>query len=74
MNKLEKVALKYSQRMGRPLVLIFNNVHFFRNDDAGRDMLLQLQQHAEAWAESGIVTMVFSSYVLTLPSCRRDAF
>ena len=53
MNKLEKVALSYSQRMGRPLVLIFNNVHFFRNDDAGRDILLQLQQHAEAWAESG---------------------
>lgn len=52
-NKLEKVALRYSARTGRPLVLIFNNIHFFRNDDAGREMLLQLQQHAESWAASG---------------------
>lgn len=53
LNKLEKVALRYSARHGRPLVLIFNNVHFFRNDAAGKEMLLQLQQHAEAWAASG---------------------
>ena len=53
LNKLEKVGLRYSQKKGRPLVLIINNIHFFRNDDAGRDMLLQLQQHAEAWAASG---------------------
>ncbi|KAJ7125093.1 hypothetical protein C8R44DRAFT_782304 [Mycena epipterygia] len=59
MNKLEKVALKAARRRGKPLVLIINNVHFFKNDDDGRSMLLQLQQRAEAWAASGIVTCVF---------------
>ncbi|KAJ6589826.1 hypothetical protein DFH09DRAFT_216845 [Mycena vulgaris] len=59
MNKLEKVALKAARRRGKPLVLIVNNVHFFKNDDDGRSMLLQLQQRAEAWAASGIVTCVF---------------
>lgn len=53
LNKLEKVALQYSRRMGRPPVLIFNNIHFFQNDEEGRNMLLQLQQRAEAWAASG---------------------
>ena len=53
MNKLEKVALRYARRTGRPLVLIVNNVQFFKNDDEGRNMLLQLQQHAESWAASG---------------------
>ncbi|KAJ7668631.1 hypothetical protein DFH06DRAFT_203964 [Mycena polygramma] len=59
MNKLEKVALKMAKKRGKPLVLIINNVHFFKNDDEGRGMLLQLQQRAEAWAASGIVTCVF---------------
>ncbi|KAJ7188655.1 hypothetical protein C8R46DRAFT_1205798 [Mycena filopes] len=59
MNKLEKVALKAARKRGKPLVLIVNNVHFFKNDDDGRSMLLQLQQRAEAWAASGIVTCVF---------------
>ncbi|KAF7351153.1 hypothetical protein MSAN_01678000 [Mycena sanguinolenta] len=59
MNKLEKVALKAARKRGKPLVLIINNVHFFKNDDEGRGMLLQLQQRAEAWAASGIVTCVF---------------
>ncbi|KZT72312.1 hypothetical protein DAEQUDRAFT_722994 [Daedalea quercina L-15889] len=60
-NKLEKVALRYARRTGRPLILIFNNVHFFNNDDDGRHMLLQMQQRAESWAAAGILTMVFSS-------------
>lgn len=60
LNKLEKVALRCVQRRGKPLVLIFNNVHFFKNDDEGRNMLLQLQQRAESWAASGIMTMVFT--------------
>ncbi|KAJ7502952.1 hypothetical protein B0H11DRAFT_612319 [Mycena galericulata] len=59
MNKLEKVALKVARRRGKPLVLIVNNVHFFKNDDEGRNMLLQLQQRAESWAASGIITCVF---------------
>ncbi|KAF8583825.1 hypothetical protein K439DRAFT_1634041 [Ramaria rubella] len=61
LNKLEKVALSLSQRKGRPLVLIMNNVHLFRNDDAGQALLLQLQQRAESWSESGILTMIFST-------------
>jgi hypothetical protein len=44
LNKLEKVALRSARRTGRPLVLILNNVHFFKNDDDGKNMLLQLQQ------------------------------
>lgn len=53
MNKLQKVALRSAKRTGKPLVLVLNNVHLFNNDDDGRNMLLQLQQHAEAWAASG---------------------
>ncbi|KAK1234254.1 hypothetical protein PQX77_002561 [Marasmius sp. AFHP31] len=60
LNKLEKVALRCVHRRGKPLVLIINNVHFFKNDDEGRNMLLQLQQRAEAWAASGIMTLVFT--------------
>ena len=32
---------------------MLNNIQFFNNDDAGNDMLLQLQQRAESWAASG---------------------
>jgi len=53
LNKLEKVALHYARRTSRPLVLILNNVHFFKNDNDGQNMLLQLQQRAESWAASG---------------------
>ena len=53
MNKLEKVALRMARRLGRPLVLVINNVHFFQHTDEGRDMVLLLQQRAESWAESG---------------------
>ncbi|PPQ87484.1 hypothetical protein CVT25_008220 [Psilocybe cyanescens] len=61
MNKLEKVALRCAPRRDKPLVLVINNIHFFQNDEEGRNMLLQLQQKAEAWAASGVLTMVFSS-------------
>jgi hypothetical protein len=61
MNKLEKVALRFSKRHGRPLVLIFNNIHFFKNDDESAALLHQLQQRAESWAGSGIATLVFST-------------
>lgn len=53
LNKLEKVALRSARRSGRPLVLIINNVHFLKNDDDGRNILLQMQQRAESWAASG---------------------
>ncbi|KAF7315154.1 hypothetical protein MIND_00029800 [Mycena indigotica] len=61
LTKLEKVALKLARRREKPLVLIINNVHYFKNDDDGRGMLLQLQQRAESWAASGIVTCVFTT-------------
>ncbi|KAH7883207.1 hypothetical protein F5I97DRAFT_1930780 [Phlebopus sp. FC_14] len=60
-NKLEKVALRSARKTGRPLVLIFNNIQYFNNDEEGRHMLLQLQNRAESWAAGGIVTVVFSS-------------
>ena len=53
LNKMEKVAIRYSDRKKRPLVLILNNVHLFKNDDDGKQILLQFQQRAEAWAASG---------------------
>ncbi|KAF9485994.1 hypothetical protein BDN70DRAFT_889709 [Pholiota conissans] len=61
LNKLEKVALRCAQKRHKPLVLVINNVHFFQNNDEGRNMLLQLQQKAEAWAAGGILTVVFTS-------------
>jgi len=61
LNKLEKVALRSARRTGKPLVLVLNNVHLFNNDNGGKDMLLQLQQRAESWAASNILTLVMSS-------------
>ncbi|KAK7045529.1 hypothetical protein VNI00_007361 [Paramarasmius palmivorus] len=60
MNKLEKVALRCVKRRAKPLVLIINNVHLFDNDGNGHRVLLQLQQRAENWATSGILTIVFT--------------
>ncbi|WWC89167.1 uncharacterized protein L201_004085 [Kwoniella dendrophila CBS 6074] len=61
LNKLEKVALRYARKNGRPLVLAFNNIHLFPNTPEGHGLLHQLQQRAEAWAEGGILTMIFST-------------
>ncbi|WVQ82082.1 hypothetical protein IAT38_004210 [Cryptococcus sp. DSM 104549] len=61
LNKLEKVALRYAVKNGRPLVLAFNNIHLFPNTPEGHSVLHQLQQRAEAWAEGGIMTMIFST-------------
>ncbi|TVY84306.1 hypothetical protein LSUE1_G007796 [Lachnellula suecica] len=60
-NKLEKVALKRRKRVGRPLVLIINAIHLLRDDEDGRDLLELLQQRAEQWAASNLVTVVFNS-------------
>lgn len=59
MNKLEKVALRMAREMKRPMVLVLNNVHFFQHTDEGRNMLLLLQQRAEAWAESGKRSLIY---------------
>lgn len=66
MSKLEKVALNLARKKGRPLVLVFNNIHFFQHTDEGRNMLLLLQQRAEAWAESGALKVLQSSGAFVL--------
>lgn len=55
MNKLEKVAIRRAAKTKKPLVVIFNNVHLFQNDEEGKQLLQQLQQRAEGWAESGML-------------------
>jgi hypothetical protein len=61
LNKLEKVALIRRAQVGRPLVLIINQMHLIRDDDDGKDLIELLQQRAEQWAASNLVTMVFNS-------------
>lgn len=56
-NKLEKVALARRQAGGTPLILIINSTHLVRNDEDGRDLLEMIQQRAEQWAASNLVTM-----------------
>jgi len=60
-NKLEKVALKQRKNVGRPLVLIINQMHLIRDDEDGKDLFELLQQRAEQWAAANLVTMVFNS-------------
>ncbi|KAK6529190.1 hypothetical protein TWF281_008374 [Arthrobotrys megalospora] len=60
-NKLEKVALKRKKRTGQPLVLIFNSMHLLRDDEDGLDLIELLQQRAEAWAATGLCTVLFCS-------------
>lgn len=64
---MEKVAIRYSDKNKRPLVLILNNVHLFKNDDDGKQILLQFQQRAEAWAASG-------ASILSETNCNLNTF
>ncbi|GAA5867875.1 hypothetical protein JCM3774_004707 [Rhodotorula dairenensis] len=57
--KLEKVAIRERRKRNRPLVLIVQNAHFIHDDEDGHALLHMLQQRAEAWAQSGVCTMVF---------------
>jgi hypothetical protein len=61
LNKLEKVALRRRAKVGRPLVLIINQMHLIRDDEDGKDLIELLQQRAEQWAAANLVTMVFNS-------------
>jgi len=61
LNKLEKVALRMAHKRRKPLVLVFNNIQLFCNDEESRQLLQQLQQKAESWAESHLITVAFSS-------------
>ena len=60
-NKLEKVAMKRRETVGKPLILIFNSMHLLRDDDDGKDLLELIQQRAEQWAASNLATVVFNS-------------
>lgn len=60
-NKMEKVALQRQQKTGRPLVLIINGAHLLQDNDEGRHLLELIQQRAEIWAASNLVTVVFNS-------------
>jgi hypothetical protein len=60
-NKLEKLAVKRRKFYGKPLVLIINSIHLLRDDNDGRDLLELIQQRAEQWAASDLVTVVFNS-------------
>ena len=60
-NKMEKLALKRRQDVGRPLILIINSTHLLRDDEDGRDLLELIQQRAEQWAASNLVTVVLNS-------------
>ncbi|KAI9796776.1 MAG: hypothetical protein M1835_003132 [Candelina submexicana] len=60
-NKLEKVALRRRKKVHRPLVLIINCTHLLRDDEDGQDLLELIQQRAEQWAASNLVTVVLNS-------------
>ncbi|KAI0018097.1 hypothetical protein F4780DRAFT_794972 [Xylariomycetidae sp. FL0641] len=65
-DKMEKIALRRKERLGRPLVLIVTGAHLVRgadgdNNGGGTDLLELLQQRAELWAASHLVTVVFVS-------------
>ncbi|KAL8714173.1 MAG: hypothetical protein Q9220_001902 [cf. Caloplaca sp. 1 TL-2023] len=60
-NKLEKIALQRRKTVGKPLVLIINSTHLLRDDEDGRDLLELIQQRAEQWAASNLVTIVMNS-------------
>ncbi|KAK3050507.1 hypothetical protein LTS18_012563 [Coniosporium uncinatum] len=60
-NKMEKVALKRRKTVGRPLILIINSVHLIRDNDEGRDLLELIQQRAEQWSASNLVTVILNS-------------
>ncbi len=61
LNKLEKVALNRKKTSDRPLVLIINNLHYLPDNTEGQQLVDLLQQRAEMWAASGLVTLVFTS-------------
>ncbi|KAF1835286.1 hypothetical protein BDW02DRAFT_646984 [Decorospora gaudefroyi] len=61
LNQLEKVALSLRKRRGRPLLMIINNIHLFKDDETGKHLLEILQQRAEIWAGNELVTTVFTS-------------
>ena len=60
-NKLEKVALHRRKTIGKPCVLVINSCHLLRDNEDGRDFLELIQQRAEQWAASNLVTVVLNT-------------
>ncbi|GAP82780.2 hypothetical protein SAMD00023353_0103140 [Rosellinia necatrix] len=60
-NKMEKIALKRKEQVGKPLILIITGAHLVRDDADGQDLLELIQQRAELWAASNLVTIIFVS-------------
>lgn len=61
LNKLEKAALSLRKRRGRPLILAINNIHLLKNDTDGQAFLELLQQRAETWSATELVTVILTS-------------
>lgn len=61
LNQMEKVALKMRKARGKPLLLIINNIHLFKDDERNHALLEILQQRAEIWSGNDLVTVVFTS-------------
>lgn len=60
-NKLEKIAMRRRKQKRAPMVLVINATHLIRDDNDGRDLLELVQQRAEQWAASNLVTVVLNS-------------
>ncbi|CAG8516978.1 27642_t:CDS:2, partial [Racocetra persica] len=74
LNMVEIAATKYFNKTERPLVLVISNIHAFKDDEDGEDLLELLQQRAESWAASKVVTMVFNTDDYTIyERMKRDA-
>ncbi|KAF2751218.1 hypothetical protein M011DRAFT_491781 [Sporormia fimetaria CBS 119925] len=61
LNKMEQVALRLREKRKKPLLLVINNVHLVNEDKEGFGLLEILQQRAEIWSSSDLVTTVFTS-------------
>ena len=66
LNKLEKIALlnrnkRHTTGRKGPLVLIVNCAHLIRDNEDGNSLIELMQQRAEQWAASNLVTMIFNS-------------
>lgn len=60
-NKLEKMALRRRRKNETPMVIVINSAHLIRDDDDGRNLLELIQQRAEQWAASSLITFVLNS-------------
>lgn len=61
LHKLEKALIRYSNRTGRPAVIIMNSAHLLPRDNDGQLILNLFQQRAEKWASAGTATFIITS-------------